>query len=143
MNVVFGCDQEVGKWVASELGQDGFAGYFMAAIGVFDGRQIIGGTAFHNYYPKEGIIEMTSASIDSRWLSRRMIRAIFTYVFDLLECQMVVMRVSETNTVMLNIADRFGFNMCTIPRLRGRHESEVICTLTDDQWRSSRFNRGK
>lgn len=143
MNVVFGCDQQVGQWVAGELGQTGFAGYFMAAIGVFDGPQIIGGTAFHNYYPKEGIIEMTSACIDSRWLSRRMIRAIFAYVFDLLECQMVVMRVSANNSVMLNIAKRFGFNMCTIPRLRGKDEDEVICTMTDDQWRSSRFNRGK
>lgn len=143
MNVVFGCDHQVGQWVAGELGQTGFAGYFMAAIGVFDGPQIIGGTAFHNYYPKEGIIEMTSACIDSRWLSRRMIRAIFAYVFDLLECQMVVMRVSANNSVMLNIAKRFGFNMYTIPRLRGRDEDEVICTMTDDQWRSSRFNRGK
>lgn len=142
-NVVFGCDQQVGQWVAGELGQTGFAGYFMAAIGVFDGPHIIGGTAFHNYYPKEGVIEMTSACIDSRWLSRRMIRAIFAYVFDLLECQMVVMRVSADNSVMLNIAKRFGFNMYTIPRLRGRDEDEVICTMTDDQWRSSRFNRGK
>jgi RimJ/RimL family protein N-acetyltransferase len=143
LNVVFGCDQEVGQWVAGQLGQTGFAGYFMSAIGVFDGPKLIGGTCFHNYYVKEGVIEMTSACIDSRWLNRRMIRAIFTYVFDLLECQMVVMRVSADNSVMLNIADRFGFNMYTIPRLRGRSEDEVICTLTDDQWRSSRFNRGK
>lgn len=143
MNVVFGCDQQVGQWIANELGQTGFAGYFMSAIGVFDGQTIIGGTAFHNYYPKEGVIEMTSACIDSRWLNRRMIRAIFTYVFDLLECQMVVMRVSTNNSIMINIADRFGFEMCTIPRLRGRSEGEVICTLTDDQWKSSRFNRGK
>lgn len=143
MNVVFGADQNVGKWIADQLGYEGFAGYFMAAIGVFDGNQIIGGTAFHNYYPKEGVIEMTSACTDSRWLTRRMIRAIFAYVFDLLECQMVVMRVSVNNTVMLNIAERFGFNLYTIPRLRGRSEGEVICTLTDDQWRSSRFNRNK
>lgn len=141
MNVVFGCDQEVGQWVAGQLGQTGFAGYFMSAIGVFDGPKLIGGTCFHNYYVKEGVIEMTSACIDSRWLTRRMIRAIFTYVFDLLECQMVVMRVSADNSVMLNIGNRFGFDMCTIPRLRGRSEDEVICTFTDDQWRSSRFNR--
>lgn len=143
MNVVFGCDKEVAGWVAGQLGQQGFAGYFMSAIGVFDGTQIIGGTAFHNYYPKEGVIEMTSASIDSRWLTRRMIRAIFAYVFDLLECQMVVMRVSVNNSQMVNIGERFGFTSYTIPRLRGRNEDEVIFTLTDDQWRSSRFNRGK
>lgn len=140
MSVVFGCDKEVGAWIASQLGQSGFAGYFMAAIGSYDGGAIIGGTAFHNYYPKEGVIEMTSASVSRRWLSRRMIRAIFTYVFDLLECQMVVMRVSEYNVVMVNIAERFGFKGYLIPRLRGKNESEWIFTMTDDQWRESPFN---
>lgn len=141
MQVVFGCDRQVGEWVAQQLGQNGFAGYFMASIGVFDGPNIVGGTAFHNYYPREGVIEMTSACIDARWLTRRMIRAIFSYVFDLLECQMVVMRVSAHNSRMLNIGNRFGFSSYTIPRLRGKNEDEIIFTLTDDQWRSSPFNR--
>lgn len=140
-DVVFGCDKQVGEWVAAQLGQSGFAGYFMSAIGVFDNGRIIGGTAFHNYYPKEGVIEMSSACVDSRWLNRRMIRAIFTYAFDLLECQLVVMRVSSNNSRMLNIARRFGFNMFLIPRLRGTTEDEWICTMTDDTWRSSPFNR--
>lgn len=140
-SVVFGQDRVVAEWVAAQLGQSGFAGYFMSAIGVSKDGQLIGGTVFHNYYPKEGIIEMTSASIDPRWLGRDMIRAIFTYVFDLLRCQMVVMRVSEHNSRMVNIAERFSFDLYTIPRLRGKNEAEVICTLTDDQWRSSRFNR--
>lgn len=141
MNLVFGQDKAVGDWIASQLGQSGFAGYFMCAIGVVDNGNLIGGTAFHNYYPKEGVIEMTSASINSRWLNRAMLKAIFTYVFEFLGCQMVVMRVSEHNSRMLNIADRFNFDLYTIPRLRGKNEAEVVCTLTNDQWRSSRFNR--
>lgn len=141
MSVVFGADQQVGKWVADQLGYPGFAGNFMNAIGVFENGQIIGGTVFHNYYAKEGVIEMSSAAVNPRWFSRRMLRAIFVYVFDFLECQTVVMRISEFNTHMLNIADRLGFDRYTIPRLRGRNEAEVICTFTDDQWRSSRFRR--
>lgn len=140
-NVVFGCDKQVGEWVAAQLGQSGFAGFFMSAIGAYDGQRIIGGTAFHNYYPREGVIEMTSACVDPRWLSRRMVRALFTYAFDLLECQMVVMRVSEINTRMVNIANRFGFSGYLIPRLRGKTEGEWVFTLTDDQWRDSPFNR--
>jgi RimJ/RimL family protein N-acetyltransferase len=141
--MVFGQDKAVGEWIAAQLGQTGFAGYFMTAFGVAHEGALIGGTAFHNYYPKEGVIEMTSASIDSRWLTRRMIRAIFTYAFDLLECQMTVMRISSNNSTMLNIGRRFGFSEYTIARLRGKKEDEVVMTLTDDQWRSSRFNRGK
>jgi RimJ/RimL family protein N-acetyltransferase len=141
VTVVFGADQQVGKWVADQLGYPGFAGNFMNAVGVFRDGQIIGGTVFHNYYAKEGVIEMSSAATDPRWFSRRMLRAIFTYVFDFLECQMVIMRISEFNHHMLNIADRLGFDRYTIPRLRGKNEAEIICTLTDDQWRSSRFRR--
>lgn len=145
MRVVFGADQKVGQWVAGQLGYaNGFSGYFIGAIGVAnDTNDLIGGTCFHNHYPNEGVIEMTSACVDSRWLSRRMIRAIFAYVFDLLECQLVVMRVGSDNSVMLNIAKRFGFNLYTIPRLRGKMADEVICTMSDDQWRSSPFNRSK
>lgn len=143
MSVVFGQDKIVAEWIAAQLGQTGFAGYFMSAVGVVEDGVLIGGTAFHNYYPKEGVIEMTSASTSPRWLTRQMIKTIFTYVFDYLGCQMVVMRVSADNSVMLNIGLRFGFNSYTIPRLRGRNEDEVIFTLTDDQWRESKFKRNR
>ena len=138
--MVYGMDAYVRDWVANQLGQAGFAGNQMNAFGVAENGSLIGGVAFHNHYPKEGVIEMSAASIDPGWLTRDMLHTIFSYVFDLVRCQLVVMRVSETNTRMLNIARRFGFDCYTIPRLRGRLENEVICTFTDDQWRASRFN---
>lgn len=139
MNVVFGQDKLVAEWVAGQLGYTNFEGFYCGAIGVAEGGQLVGGTCFHNWYPKDGVVEMTSASITSKWLTRRMIRAIFNYAFGLLECQLVVMRVSETNTGMVNIAKRFGFEGYLIPRLRGRSEAEWIFTMTDDQWQSSPF----
>jgi len=141
--VVYGGDTYVTNWVASQLGCTGFSGNLLNAFGVFDGEQIIGGTVFHNYYPKEGVVEMSSASIDPSWLSRSMIRTIFGYAFNVLGCQMVVMRVSEINTRMVNIAERFNFSGYLIPRLRGKNEGEWVFTLTDDQWAASPFNRSK
>lgn len=143
MNVVFGWDKAVHDWVAGQLDMPGFAGGPVNAIGVEENGQLVGGVVFHNHYPKEGVIEMSAAATHAKWLSPRMIRAIFTYAFDLLECQLVVMRVSADNSRMLNIAERFKFDLYTIPRLRGRMENEVVCTLTDDTWRSSRYNRRK
>lgn len=140
MRAVYG-DLYVAKWVAHQLGQDGFVGNLMNAFGTFDGDGLIGGVVFHNYYPDAGVMEMTAASTDSRWLTKKMIRAMFGYVFDVIGCQMAVLRVSAINSQMLNIADRFGFKSYLIPRLRGRNEDEVILTYTDDQWRESRFNR--
>lgn len=143
MDIVFAQDAYVRDWVANQLGQPGFAGNYMNAFGVAEDGVLIGGTVFHNYYPKEGVVEMSSAAISPKWLCRRMLRTIFTYAFDMLECQMAVIRVSADNTRMLNIAKAFDFNLYTIPRLRGKLEDEVIGTYTVEQWRSSRFNSRK
>lgn len=107
---------------------------------VHDGR-LVGGTIFHNFSPEAGIVELTTASTDPRWLTRQAIQAMFTIPFDQWGCQMVVLRVAETNTRMIEIAQRFGFDGHFIPRLWGRHEGGWVFTLTDDQWRTSRFNR--
>lgn len=139
--VVFGFDREIGGWVADQLGYDGFAGNFVNAIGVLENNRIIGGTVFHNYYPNEGVVEMTSASIESRWLTRPMIRAIFTFAFGYLQCQMTVMRVSEINTRMVNVAKRFGCKGYLIPRLRGKNEGEWIFCFTDDDWLKSPYRK--
>lgn len=118
-------------------------GNLMNAFGTYEGDKLLGGVVFHNYYPDAGVIEMSAAAVDPRWLTRKMIRAMFGYIFDVIGCQMAVLRVSANNSVMLNIGKRFGFQSILIPRLRGRNEDEVILTYTDDQWRESRFNRSR
>lgn len=140
MTVLFGADQQVGKWVADRLGYRGFAGNFLGAIASVRNGEILGATVFHNHYPHEGVVEMTSASVSPAWLSRAMIRAIFTYVFDVLRCQLVVMRVGQDNAPMIEIANRFGFKGHFIDRLRGRSNGEWIYTLNCEQWAESRFN---
>ncbi len=142
-DIVYGQDAYVRDWVANQLGQIGFAGNLMNAFGSAEDGALIGGTVFHNYYPHEGVVEMSSAGVSPKWLSRKMLHTIFTYAFSLLKCQIVVMRMSTNNSRMMNIAERFGFNIYTIPRLRGRIEDEAICTFTDDQWASSPYNRSR
>lgn len=135
MDLLYGHNEAVAAWVAANIPgcERGFDK--SVAIGVVEGERLIGGTVFHNYQPEAGVIEMSSAGTEPRWLSRRMIRAIFGYVFDQIGCQMVVMRISERNDRMIEIAERFGFQGYLIPRLRGRDEAEWIFTLTDEQWR--------
>ena len=104
-----------------------------------DGR-LIAGTVYHNYHPKEGVIELSSGSLSKRWLTRQVIRAMFEMPFERLGCQLIVLRVSERNTSMCQIARKFGFDEVHIPRLRGRNEGEYIFTLTDDAWRGHKVN---
>lgn len=100
---------------------------------------MIAGTVYHNWYPANGVIELSSASDSKRWLTRRVIHAMFAFPFSQIGCQLCILRVSERNKPMLRIAKAYGFNEYVIPRLRGRNEAEHILTLTDDQWRGSRF----
>lgn len=111
------------------------------SMGVFDGTKLVAGTLYHNWHPDHGIIELTSASTTKRWLTRRVIQAMFHLPFNMLGCQMVVLRVSERNSNMVHIARSFGFTEVYIPRLYGRDEGAYVFTLTDDQWATSPYNR--
>ncbi|WDR03622.1 GNAT family protein [Devosia algicola] len=141
VDLLYGHNETVARWVAAHIPgcEAGFNN--PTAIGVLDNGKLIGGTVFHNWHEPCGVIEMSSAGTSPRWLAPKMIRAIFGYVFDQLNCQIVVMRVSERNRRMVRIAERFGFTGYLIPRLRGRDEAEWVFTLTDDTWRSHKLNR--
>lgn len=109
------------------------------SMGVFEDGDLIAGTLYHNYYPDYGIIELSSASISKRWLTKPVINAMFFMPFVRLGCQMIVLRVSERNKVMIGIARKFGFEETFIPRLRGRDEGEYIFTLTEEAWKESKY----
>ena len=109
-------------------------------MGVFAEKKLVAGTVYHNWHRDEGVIELTSGSTTRHWLTKPVIRSMFRLPFDLLACQMVVLRVSANNKAMVRIAKSFGFEGVLIPRLRGRDEDEWIFTYTDDAWRSSPFN---
>lgn len=141
LRLIYGENELVSQWVANHIPGCARGWSNATAIGVADESGIIGGSVFHGWNPEAGVIEISSASTSPRWWSRSMMHAVFSYPFDQLQCQLVVLRVSETNAHMLDIAKRLGFKRYTIPRLRGRNEAECILCLTDDQWRASRFSR--
>ena len=96
---------------------------------------------FHNWSPEGGVIELSAAAIDKRWLTRPVLYEMFSYCFDQAVCQLTLLRVSSDNKPMLRIAKAVGFDQYRIPRLRGRSEDEVICTLTEESWRANKFTR--
>lgn len=108
-------------------------------MAVADGPEIIGACLFHNWDVDAGVIELTSASLSAKWLTRPVLREMFGYAFDELKCQAVVLRVDPDNTRMCRIASAFGFKRHDIPRLRGRNKAEALFILGDDDWRGGRF----
>lgn len=138
----FGADREVVEFVAARVGAErGFGD--CRCIAWMDGEQMIAGTVYHNWYPEAGVIELSSAADHPRWLTPKSLRLLFEYPFNQLGCQLVVLRMSETNSRMRDIARRFGFSETIIPRLRGRNENECICCLTVEQWRDKGRPHGK
>lgn len=135
-------NEGLAKFVADRIGAErGFGP--CATLGMVDGDRIAAAVVFHNWHPEEGVIEMSSASDSKRWLTRPMMNAMFRFCFGECGCQLVVLRVSERNTGMVDIARRFGFSETRIERLRGRDEAEIIFTLTDDAWNVHRVNERK
>ncbi len=110
------------------------------SLAVFHNGGLVAGTLYHNWQPDSGGSELTSASAGRRWLTKPVVRAMFHMAFGMIGAQLVALRVSEKNTGMVAIAQRFGFQGVLIPRLRGRDEAEWLFTLTDDDWRASRWS---
>lgn len=133
--------EAVAGWVAERIEgcERGFGP--CVAMACIKNEALIGGVVFHNYSPESGVIEMSAAADCGDWLNRSTLYAMHDYIFNTAECQTAVMRVSERNKRMCRIARAYGYEGHRIPRLRGRDEAEIIFTLTDEKWRSSKFNR--
>lgn len=116
------------------------------AMGVFEDGNLIAVTAFHNWEPEAGVIELSAFSEKKEWLKRPILFGMFSYTFDYLKCQMVVMRTSERNQQwngrgINRILKAYGFSSIRIPRLYGRHEDGIFHSLTEESWRANGFHR--
>ncbi|WP_325347066.1 GNAT family protein [Xylophilus sp.] len=134
-------NEGIASFVASHIPgcERGFTNF--TTMGVVEGDRLIAGVVFHNWNPESAVIELSAAALSKRWLNRSVLTSLFSYPFDQLACQMVILRVAEQNKSMCRIAQAYGFTPYRIPRLRGRDEAEIVFTLTDDAWRSSRFHK--
>jgi RimJ/RimL family protein N-acetyltransferase len=113
------------------------------SMGVFDDEKLIAVVVFHDWNPKAGLIEISAASVDKRWLTRPVLKSIFNYAFNVAKCQMVVMRAtaSAQGSHMNRIFTAYGFDHVLIPRLYGRNENGFVYYLTDDAWRANGFHK--
>ncbi len=112
-----------------------------ATMGVFDGADLIAVVVYHNYCSRARVVELSAASTDKRWLTRAVLREMFARPFEAMDCQMVVLRVSPNDKALCRMLTAYGFTSYRIPRLRGQFEDEMIFTLTNDAWRTNKFNK--
>jgi len=112
------------------------------AMAVYLKGKMIAGFVFHNYDPRAGLIEVSGAADrPGAWASRTVINEAMSYVFDIAGCQMLYARQHIENVPAREGWKRLGASEVIVPRLLGRDTIGTLLTLTDDQWRSSKFYR--
>jgi RimJ/RimL family protein N-acetyltransferase len=149
MNLIFGgvsapgINRVLGDWAAAHIWHD--ASKFAEPYGTMgvqdDSGRLLGVVVFHNWDYDHGVIEISAASESPRWLTRTVLREIFQVCFDQKGCQLVCARMAPDAVNVRDIFRRYGFEEQRLPRLRGRNKDEILCTLTDDKWRDSKWAR--
>ena len=145
LGYVYGHDEMVAQFVASLIPHLHGRGLPQAskAFGVVDEQgHLIAGMVYHEYQPEAGTIEMSGAALPGRqWLSRETIRRMYTYPFNQLGCQMVIMRVRADDLQLLRQLKALNYSFTVLPRLLGRDKDAVICLLTYEDWIASKFQK--
>lgn len=131
----------VTKWVAQRIWPDQPWKNFgpACALAVVEGGKLIAAVICHNWDEQAGVIEISAASDSRRWMSRKVLLALFSRIFGEFEVQTCVARLDAGNDELVSIFQRFGFSTIRLPNLRGRGRDEVLCLLTDTDWRQGRF----
>lgn len=108
---------------------------------VVNGGKIVAAVLFHNWDRDAGVIEISAASDNKRWLSRAVLFDLFGYAFGQLETQAVFARLDPSNTALARIFSAYGFKRYDLPRMRGRDKGEAVFILGDDDWRANGFHK--
>lgn len=125
------------SWVAAHLGED-FGAH--RALGVFDRHaRIAAGVVLHNWNPRRGVVEMTAAAVDPRWLTRAVAREVFDYAFGF--ARVAVAHCGASNMAVRRIWAACGAHEAVIPHLWGAGEAAVILTIREPMWRASPLGR--
>ncbi len=106
-----------------------------------DNGRLLAAMVYYDYDEKAGVIQVSGAAETPRWLTRPILREMFSFPFDQLKCQAVVMRVDPDDKRLGRMLPAYGFEKNTLKRLRGRDRDECLYVLYDDVWRANGFHK--
>ena len=142
LEYIYGQDAIVADFVAQFIPECRERGFGKCkAIGIVDETGLLGGLVYKNWQPELGTIEISGAALPgTNWFSRRTIQVMHEYPFYVAGCQMVIMTTMDDNFIVQRILAAIGYTFYRIARLGGRDKDGVVCTLTVEQWESSKYN---
>lgn len=125
------------SWVT--FGQPEMMTNYSSMAVVKDG-DLIAGILFQEYYAGSGVIEISGASIDRAWVTKKVVHDIFALPFEVLGAHLVILKTAEDNMPVRNISKRYGLTEHYIPDLRGPGIGEYIYTMSKELWQSLPFS---
>ena len=130
-------DPRVSEWVSERLGyKRGFGNCH--ALGVLRGESLIAGVVYHDWSPENETVQLSAAADDRRWLSRQVVRDVLGYPFSFAQTSFIQ---TDMENPARAIFRKLGATEHVIPRLLGRTKDGVICALTDDAWKASKYGK--
>jgi RimJ/RimL family protein N-acetyltransferase len=113
------------------------------SIGVLKNKQLIAAVVFHNWHENHGVIELSAAASDPRWLTKTVIKTIMEICFGQHKCQQIATRIDIENERALKIFRFLGFSELILPNMRGSGKHEILMLFTSEQWKQHRLNEVK
>lgn len=141
MNPVFGFDNSVAEWVSKRIPEPGRFGNCRAMAVLSESGDIKAGVVFFNWDTHKSTLELACASIDRRWMTRRVMGAVWGFTFGFV--RLAYARTSALNTPVRKIWRACGSHEYIIPDMYGEGEAMALLTLTEPQWLQSRFANGQ
>ena len=103
--ILAGYDKEITEWVCNQLEVESLGQ--TAAIGFIKNGKIIGGVVYHNYrWPN---IELSIATISSKWCNKKNLKAIFDYPFTFNNAKRVTAIIDAGNNKAISLVEKLGF----------------------------------
>jgi RimJ/RimL family protein N-acetyltransferase len=100
-----GYDEEVAQWVSDQLKSGSFGD--CKAIGMVYEGKLIAGVVFFCYRPPT--VEMSIASISKKFCTKTVLRNVFDYPFNQLNCKRITITVDANNAQARQFDERLGF----------------------------------
>ncbi len=144
MRLLYGHSVDVASFVAErfppEYSSRGFGP--CSAIGVIDNAgHLVAGVVYSVWSPERRTIEITAASLTSRWLAPRFVAAFLEYPFEQLGCEVVTAHTEPDSENVAALGTAAGARSVTVPHLGGLDRPLRIMTLSKRDWLASRLAR--
>jgi len=126
---------DIRDWVSGQIGIGKIGGDYFSSIGIIKEGELVGGAIYHDFHGH--MIDISLATTDKRWCTRKVLRALFAYPFEKLGVIRLGVTCSKKNKNIRNLMKKLGFKQegCARKAFDGKNDAMVYSMLnTECRW---------